>query len=111
NLLNQDSYIDHELIDDGIRFTYEMHNLGFMIPVEIKLGEDYVETRVLAEKLDDVKVFGSLEELEEAQEESNNDEVVEENNDGTNNGNNNDNGNDDNDNNNNNNDSDSDDEI
>lgn len=46
-----------EVTDQGFKVVYDMPNLGFIIPVEVKLGEDFVETKVLAEGLVDEKVF------------------------------------------------------
>ncbi|MDL1163842.1 hypothetical protein P0100_22835 [Yersinia pestis] len=42
-----------EVTDQGFKVMYDMPDLGFMIPVEVKLGEDFVETKVLADGLVD----------------------------------------------------------
>lgn len=46
-----------EVTDQGFKVVYEMPDLGFIVPVEVKLGEDFVETKVLAEGLVDEKVI------------------------------------------------------
>lgn len=46
-----------EVTDQGFKVIYDMPGLGFIIPVEVKLGEDFVETKVLAEGLVDELVI------------------------------------------------------
>ncbi|MCJ8012637.1 DUF5696 domain-containing protein [Paenibacillus sp. KQZ6P-2] len=46
-----------EKTDDGFKIRYEMPDIGFIIPVEVKLGEDFVETKILADGLVDEKVY------------------------------------------------------
>ncbi|UVI33755.1 DUF5696 domain-containing protein [Paenibacillus spongiae] len=46
-----------EPTDSGFKIRYEMPNIGFIIPVEVKLGEDFVETKILADGLVDEKVY------------------------------------------------------
>lgn len=57
NFMNNESNVDFELIDDGFKITYELPNTGFIFPVEVVLGEDFVETRVLGDEIVDIKVF------------------------------------------------------
>ncbi|MCQ6563925.1 DUF5696 domain-containing protein [Paenibacillus mendelii] len=46
-----------ETTDSGFKIRYEMPDIGFIIPVEVKLGEDFVETKILADGLVDEKVY------------------------------------------------------
>ncbi|WP_225312665.1 DUF5696 domain-containing protein [Paenibacillus sp. 32O-W] len=62
DLLKESNYYEQsgkissfERINDGFKITYEMPNLGFVIPVQVRLKDDYVETTVLEEGLKDVK--------------------------------------------------------
>lgn len=48
---------EFEVTDQGFKVIYDMPGLGFIIPVEVKLGEDFVETKVLAEGLVDELVI------------------------------------------------------
>jgi hypothetical protein len=41
------------LIDQGFQVQYEIPKLGFVIPAEVKLGPDYVETRLVSDGLED----------------------------------------------------------
>ncbi|WP_102712829.1 DUF5696 domain-containing protein [Paenibacillus castaneae] len=54
-----------EVMDNGYRLTYELPNLGFFIPVEVRLYDDYVETKILKDGLIDEKVFPKEEEKSE----------------------------------------------
>lgn len=66
NFLNQGGTSTFEKIDNGYKMTYEMPNLGFIIPIEVRLGEDYVETVILGDEIVDVKEFPEPEEGEKA---------------------------------------------
>ncbi|CAK4836563.1 unnamed protein product [Aphanomyces euteiches] len=46
-----------EITEQGFRIRYEMPQIGFVIPVEVKLGEDFVETKILADGLVDEKIY------------------------------------------------------
>lgn len=46
-----------EKTDSGFKIRYEMPDIGFVIPVEVKLGEDFVETKILADGLVDEKAY------------------------------------------------------
>lgn len=55
NYLNQGGESTFKEIEDGFRIDYTMPNVGFTIPVEVKLGEDFVETKILGDEIiDDV---------------------------------------------------------
>lgn len=41
----------------GFQVRYEFPELGFVIPVEVRLGEDYVETKILKDGLKDARIF------------------------------------------------------
>src|SRR5699024_3012791 len=53
SFLNQSGETKFEEIEDGYRIDYMMPGLGFTIPIEVQLGEDYVETKVLADEIVD----------------------------------------------------------
>ncbi|MFC5405798.1 DUF5696 domain-containing protein [Cohnella soli] len=60
DMLKETNFIEHggtiasfEQINNGARFKFAIPELGFVIPVEVRLYEDYVETRVLDEGLID----------------------------------------------------------
>lgn len=58
NLYAQNGVISQfEVTDQGFKVVYEMPDLGFIIPVEVKLGEDFVETKVLGDGLVDELVI------------------------------------------------------
>src|SRR5690606_3131166 len=40
---------DVTLIEGGIRLTYALHDVGISIPVEIRVQDDYVETTIVNE--------------------------------------------------------------
>jgi len=44
-----------EKTEDGFRIVYELPALGFVIPVQVRLKDDYVETRILQDGLIDEK--------------------------------------------------------
>ncbi|MCQ6559067.1 DUF5696 domain-containing protein [Paenibacillus mendelii] len=44
--------------EDGFRVVYELPELGFVIPVQVRLKDDYVETRIIQEGLIDEKAVG-----------------------------------------------------
>ncbi len=54
---NGTTEIKFESIEDGFRVTYHIPKLGFIIPIEVKLKNDYVETTVLADEIQDVKAY------------------------------------------------------
>ncbi|MCJ8009414.1 DUF5696 domain-containing protein [Lederbergia wuyishanensis] len=55
NFLQQEGTVDFKRIEDGFQITYEMPNIGFVIPIEVRLGKDFIETKVLAEGIIDEK--------------------------------------------------------
>lgn len=58
NLIAQGGAVSQfEKTDSGFKIRYEMPDIGFIIPVEVKLGEDFVETKILADGLVDEKVY------------------------------------------------------
>jgi len=57
NFFNQETDVDFEKIENGFQVTYEMPDLGFIIPIEVRLKEDYVETKLLADDIIDEKEF------------------------------------------------------
>lgn len=65
NLLNNESEVEFEEIEDGYKVTYHLPSLGFIIPVEVVLEDDFVETRVIADEIVDEKEFETKEEKKE----------------------------------------------
>lgn len=61
NPLNNEATVTFETIEDGYKVIYEMPNLGFTIPVEVRLAEDFVETTVLADEIIDEKEMDAKE--------------------------------------------------
>ena len=55
NPLNNNTDITFEKHTDGFKVTYTMPDLGFTIPIEVRLVDDYVETTVLADEIIDEK--------------------------------------------------------
>ncbi|MBO0600597.1 hypothetical protein I2483_02880 [Sporosarcina sp. E16_3] len=51
NYFSSKSNITFEKIENGYRVTYEIPDLGFVIPIEVRLEEDFVETIVLADDI------------------------------------------------------------
>lgn len=47
--------------EDGFRIVYELPNLGFVIPVQVRLKDDYVETKILQDGLIDEKIISKTE--------------------------------------------------
>src|SRR5690625_2778529 len=47
SFLNQSGETEFKEIENGYRIEYSMPGLGFTIPIEVQLGEDHVETKVL----------------------------------------------------------------
>nr|WP_209974516.1 DUF5696 domain-containing protein [Lederbergia galactosidilytica] len=54
---SQGGTVDFKKLENGFQVTYEMPNIGFVIPIEVQLEEDYVETKVLADEIIDIKEF------------------------------------------------------
>jgi len=50
-LSSNGSISDIEWIDGGIKLTYDMPDLGFTIPVQIRIQDDYVETKIIDAEL------------------------------------------------------------
>ncbi|MDQ8737630.1 DUF5696 domain-containing protein [Paenibacillus sp. LHD-38] len=46
-----------ETTGQGFKIQYEIPGLGFVIPAEVRLGDDYVETKILQDGLKDERVF------------------------------------------------------
>ncbi|MEK3890013.1 DUF5696 domain-containing protein [Bacillus sp. FSL K6-3431] len=57
NFNNQQGTVDFKKIDNGFQITYDMPNIGFVIPIQVQLGKDFVETKVLSEGIQDVKEY------------------------------------------------------
>lgn len=58
NLIDEKGGVSRfEVTDRGFKVTYEIPSLGFVIPAEVILGDDYVETRLLKDGLKDGKTF------------------------------------------------------
>ena len=53
SFLNQSGETEFKEIENGYRIEYSMPGLGFTIPIEVQLGEDHVETKVLADEIVD----------------------------------------------------------
>lgn len=53
SFLSQDGETKFEEIENGYRIDYIMPGKGFSIPIEVILGEEYVETKVLADEIID----------------------------------------------------------
>jgi hypothetical protein len=51
NNIDQQAVVTYEPIPRGVRTIFHMQALGFQIPVEYRLGEDYVEARIPDELL------------------------------------------------------------
>ncbi|GIN74880.1 hypothetical protein J14TS2_53550 [Bacillus sp. J14TS2] len=54
---SQGGTADFKKIENGFEITYDMPNVGFVIPIEVKLEKDYVETRILGDEISDEKEF------------------------------------------------------
>ncbi|CAM4122462.1 DUF5696 domain-containing protein [Paenibacillus alkaliterrae] len=50
-----------EATGQGFKVQYEIPDLGFVIPAEVRLGDDYVETKILQDGLKDERVFTEAE--------------------------------------------------
>ncbi|MFD0620932.1 DUF5696 domain-containing protein [Paenibacillus sp. GCM10027629] len=58
NLIAQKGTVSQfEATEHGFKIQYELPELGFSIPVEVTLGDDFVETKVLSEGLKDERVY------------------------------------------------------
>ncbi|GHH97804.1 DUF5696 domain-containing protein [Neobacillus kokaensis] len=55
NLFSQNGNVEFKKIKDGFQVTYTMPEIGFVIPIQVHLKNDYVETKVLSDKIVDVK--------------------------------------------------------
>ncbi len=69
NFFNQQGEIaEFEVLDNGFKITYELPALGFIIPVEVLLHEDFVEATIVGDDIIDEKQMP--EEGEEGEEEN-----------------------------------------
>lgn len=58
NLYDQKGTVtSFELTKQGFNITYQLPNLGFVIPIQVKLQDDYVETKIVADGIQDEKKF------------------------------------------------------
>ncbi|UVI29351.1 DUF5696 domain-containing protein [Paenibacillus spongiae] len=58
NLLDEKGIVSSfEATDRGFKIQYEIPDLGFVIPAEVRLGDDYVETRILKDGLKDERTY------------------------------------------------------
>ncbi|CAH8717095.1 DUF5696 domain-containing protein [Paenibacillus thiaminolyticus] len=65
NLIDQKGVIEQfQLTDDGFRLTFSMPKIGFIVPVQVALRDDYVETRVLEEGFKDGKTAEEMKQFE-----------------------------------------------
>lgn len=64
NFLSQGGTVEFTKLDDGFKVTYDMPKIGFSIPIEVHLGDDFVETKVLADEIVDVKELTKEEEAD-----------------------------------------------
>ncbi|MFS0614595.1 DUF5696 domain-containing protein [Lederbergia ruris] len=55
NFNSQGGTVDYKKIENGFQITYDLPKMGFVIPVEVRLADDYVETRILADDIVDGK--------------------------------------------------------
>lgn len=66
NLKEQEGSItDFKLTDSGFKLTFSMPDIGFKIPVEVRLKDDYVETKVIDNGLIDGKTKEEMKKYEE----------------------------------------------
>lgn len=65
NPLNQKTFLKYEEIEDGFKMTYEITGQDFVIPIEVKLRDDYVETIVLADEIIDEQKVEKKKKIEE----------------------------------------------
>lgn len=55
NLISQNGEVDFKKIENGFQVTYNLPKVGFVIPIQVRLEKDFVETTVLSEDIVDVK--------------------------------------------------------
>ncbi|WP_229106875.1 DUF5696 domain-containing protein, partial [Paenibacillus sp. 1001270B_150601_E10] len=56
NVIDQKAVMENfEITDSGFRLTYKMENIGFVVPIEVVLTDDFVETKILEEGFKDGK--------------------------------------------------------
>lgn len=65
NVIEQNGTIaDFRLTGDGFSVTFSMPNIGFAVPVEVRLNEDYVEAKVPEQGLKDGKTPEEMQQFE-----------------------------------------------
>ncbi|MGG3835759.1 DUF5696 domain-containing protein [Paenibacillus thiaminolyticus] len=65
NVIDQKGVIEQfQLTDDGFRLTFSMPKIGFVVPVQVALKDDFVETRVLEEGFKDGKTAEEMKQFE-----------------------------------------------
>ena len=67
NPLNNKTTVTFEEIEEGYKVIYDMPDLGFVIPIEVRLVDDYVETTVLADEIQDEKKMDKKEKKKDAE--------------------------------------------
>lgn len=55
NLISQNGEVNFKKIENGFQVTYEMPKIGFIIPIQVRLEKDFIETTVLSDDIVDVK--------------------------------------------------------
>ncbi|MEH7275058.1 DUF5696 domain-containing protein [Neobacillus vireti] len=58
NLISQNGDVNFKKIENGFQITYDLPKVGFVIPIQVRLDKDFVETTVLSEDIVDVKQKG-----------------------------------------------------
>ena len=65
NVIDQKSTIEQfQLTENGFRLTFSMPKIGFIIPIEVNLKDDYVETKVLEAGFKDGKSAEEMKQFE-----------------------------------------------
>ena len=65
NVIEQNGTIaDFEMTADGFKLTFSMPNIGFVVPVQVRLKDDFVEATVLKDGLKDGKSTQEMQEFE-----------------------------------------------
>lgn len=66
NVIDQKAAIEQfEMTDSGFKLTFEMSNIGFVVPIEVSLHDDYVETKIIEDGFKDGKSEEEMKAYEE----------------------------------------------
>lgn len=57
NFFNRETNVEYEEIENGYKVTYEIPDIGFVIPIQVILEGNYVETKILTEAIIDEKEY------------------------------------------------------